>query len=273
MRFLVLHTKTVGWNGNFPMVEVRVKDKTTKETTTTTITVRKLVGDGDGNSKLSKNPDGLLITTCGLSMLPARTGKQGVNLCGDETAGCLATCLAFQGRAAMWSAITIGRAARTHCFTHHLEWFVDRLDTELTAREAKLADGETLACRLNMFTDIRWEKLCPGLLERHPNVTFYDYSKHVDRGHGWILPNYHLSISHSEKRSDADNSAILHEGGNVVVVFDRHVPEFWNGYPVVDGDRNDFRFLDPPGTVVGLKLKAFSSSVRESSRRHEFVQA
>jgi hypothetical protein len=47
----------------------------------------------------------------------------------------------------------------------------------------------------------------------------------------------------------------LRAGGNVAVVFRGGLPETWNGYPVIDGDVTDVRYLDPRGVVVGLKAK------------------
>lgn len=41
---------------------------------------------------------------------------------------------------------------------------------------------------------------------------------------------------------------------NVAAVFHK-LPETWLGYPVMDGDDSDLRFLDPKGHIVGLKSK------------------
>jgi hypothetical protein len=43
-------------------------------------------------------------------------------------------------------------------------------------------------------------------------------------------------------------------GGNVAVVFDK-LPSTWKGYPVINGDESDLRFLDPKNVIVGLKAK------------------
>ena len=39
------------------------------------------------------------------------------------------------------------------------------------------------------------------------------------------------------------------------MVFWPELAETWNGYPVIDGDRHDARFLDPQGCVIGLRAK------------------
>ena len=41
----------------------------------------------------------------------------------------------------------------------------------------------------------------------------------------------------------------------MAVVFCETLPKTWNGFQVIDGDKHDARFLDEPGTVVGLLAK------------------
>jgi hypothetical protein len=54
-------------------------------------------------------------------------------------------------------------------------------------------------------------------------------------------------------------AALLKEGKNVAVVFStkkgENLPETWKGYNVVDGDKDDLRFLDPSNSIVGLRSK------------------
>ena len=38
------------------------------------------------------------------------------------------------------------------------------------------------------------------------------------------------------------------------MVFD-NVPETFRGFQVINGDDTDLRFLDKPGTIIGLKAK------------------
>jgi hypothetical protein len=40
----------------------------------------------------------------------------------------------------------------------------------------------------------------------------------------------------------------------VAAVF-KDVPDTWQGFPVINGDESDLRFLDPSGVIVGLKAK------------------
>ena len=41
---------------------------------------------------------------------------------------------------------------------------------------------------------------------------------------------------------------------NLAVVFDE-IPSMWQGMPVISGDEDDLRFLDPRGVWVGLRGK------------------
>jgi hypothetical protein len=83
-----------------------------------------------------------------------------------------------------------------------------------------------------------------------------DYTKDVSRVLAPTRPrNYHLTLSRSEV-NEADCRKALAAGHNVTVVFRRppYPTTFW-GYPVIDGDRNDLRFLDPAPCIVALRAK------------------
>ena len=50
------------------------------------------------------------------------------------------------------------------------------------------------------------------------------------------------------------------------------LPEQWNGFPVVDGDLTDLRYLDPKGGhVIGLRLKAHSHEERNKAIESGFA--
>jgi hypothetical protein len=53
------------------------------------------------------------------------------------------------------------------------------------------------------------------------------------------------------------------------VPFYRERPATFLGYPVIDGDANDLRFLDPKGVIVALKFKV----PRQPNRRGFPVKA
>jgi hypothetical protein len=94
----------------------------------------------------------------------------------------------------------------------------------------------------------------------HPTVQFYDYTK-LPKPHLRVRPNYAITFSHTGYNI-ADCLSALSNGVNVAVAFaikkGQPLPETWNGYPVVDGDTHDLRFLDGRAVVVGLRGKGTS---------------
>jgi hypothetical protein len=111
--------------------------------------------------------------------------------------------------------------------------------------------------RLNGTSDLGWEGIARELMQKYPDVQFYDYTKVLGRMlrflEGKFPSNYHLTFSKSES-NDADVLQVLQNGGNVAVVF-KNMPVQYNGYNVVDGDASDLRFLDSTNVIVGLKAK------------------
>ena len=69
--------------------------------------------------------------------------------------------------------------------------------------------------------------------------------------------NYHLTFSVDANRSDKAID-VLKRGGNVAAVFWPELPETWWGFPVINGDTHDARFLDPAGIIIGLLAKGFA---------------
>ena len=128
-------------------------------------------------------------------------------------------------------------------------------DIEAAIRKADRM-GMTPVFRLNGTSDIRWEKVSvPGfrnIMERFPNVQFYDYTKLTNRRD--LPPNYHLTFSRSETNEIDALRMLTEQGMNVAVVFDT-LPEKWAGVKVIDGTETDLRFLDERGVIVGLVAK------------------
>ena len=77
------------------------------------------------------------------------------------------------------------------------------------------------------------------------------------KGEAKFPSNYHLTFSCSE-HNEEKCKIVLAMGGNVAVVFRNQLPETWNGYKVVNGDKSDLRFLDNQGVVVGLIEKGLA---------------
>jgi hypothetical protein len=164
-----------------------------------------------------------------------------------------------QGHGRLDPGIAAARIARAVAFKEHRDWFAASLVYELDriTRRAD-AEGYRVAVRLNVVSDVMWERELPSLFWLFRDVQFYDYTKHAKRVFrflgGELPPNYSLTFSLSED-SEADARTVLEGGGNVAVVFRGVLPKDWFGFPVLDGDETDMRFLDPPGVVVGLRAK------------------
>jgi hypothetical protein len=143
---------------------------------------------------------------------------------------------------------------RTEWLAEHPVAFISLLHGEIAKAHAK--HGEALAVRLNVFSDIPWERVAPVLFDTHPQVQFYDYTKWPDRT---TPANYHLTQSASEHTSEAQIQAWAASGRNVAVAVklrrSEPVPDSWLGLPVVDGDHSDARYVDEPGSLVLLRAK------------------
>jgi hypothetical protein len=159
----------------------------------------------------------------------------------------------------MTTSIT-ARLAKTVLFHSDLDVFLKALKREI-ASEDRLARaaGTYAAIRLNNLSDYDWSAFFD--MGDFPRVRFYDYTKSQTRYKryrtGFLPKNYHLTYSVDERPLTAEFAEkVLRLGGNVAVVFAQGgLPTSWQGYPVLDGDLHDGRFLDGPGTVCGLVAK------------------
>lgn len=115
-----------------------------------------------------------------------------------------------------------------------------------------------------------------NLMEVFKHVQWYDYSKSPSRVMQYLRSkqnktsnwpsNYHMTFSLAEGNREMAKK-ILAAGGNVAIVFNVEntvgkygkkgpLPKTWAGFPVFDADKHDYRFLDEPGHVSGLRAKA-----------------
>jgi len=237
----------------------------------TTRVVRKLLADGDSNTKLAKNERFAerKIITRGLSLSPHKSAGVG-NMCPNASDGCIETCLDHQGRAAVFRAIGEARKAKTLALLHARDWFVQKLDAELRSAERKAErENAELHARLNMFSDWRWEKTMQ--LSAY-NAKFYDYTKNEERA-GQLAENYWVTFSRAEN-NDAACERVLARGCNVAIVFADNVPQTYKGRRVLNGDLSDLRWYDErssEGHWIGLYLKAFSNAERQKAIRSGFA--
>lgn len=194
-----------------------------------------------------------------------------MNVCPHATPGCAATCLFTAGRG-VFNYVREARIKRTRAFQSNPKFFVDALVKDITSLVRKAKRRKLIpVVRLNGTSDLPWEIIKGSngrtLMEMFPGVQFYDYTKIYERivrfadcNDTEFPVNYHLTFSRSEK--NFERSEFILEPptwSNVAVVFavkrGQALPKHWGGYPVLDGDVNDLRFLDPKGYIVGLRAK------------------
>ena len=228
----------------------------------------KLIGVGS-NAKTIKG-DGSEYETAILYMTPYKVAVDGktFNSCAmAEQASCIDGCLNTAGRAGIiktgetTNTIQLARLRKAQWFYRDRVGFMSQLVQDIAKHEKSCKKrGITPCVRLNGTTDIRWELIkCDNgqsIFEVFPDVQFYDYTKIANRK--VKAKNYHLTWSYSGASSDYAKlmDKALSNGQNVAVVFrNKSLPKHFNGVSVINGDKDDMRFLDPTGVVVGLYAK------------------
>ena len=214
---------------------------------------------GVGNNAKTIKGDGSEYMTAIKYMQPYKTVFRGKvhNLCAmADKAGCAEPCLRWAGRGQM-SSVQRGRERKTMFYLSDRIGFMDTLINDITVFRRRHIKKNIQPCvRLNGTSDIQYEK--SGIMEQFPDVQFYDYTKIVKRAYAKLPDNYHLTLSYSEADMDYADSvhqAVLDTGVNMAVVFRDKLPDTFRGLRVIDGDKDDLRFLDPKGVVVGLIAK------------------
>lgn len=208
--------------------------------------------------------------------------ESGRNLCPRATPECAAACLGHNSGLLVTTSSERARLWKTTLRLGAPHMFFALLRREIAAHERKARKlGMTPVVRLDGSSDVGdATRIAPDF----PGVKFYDYTKAPARAAKWAtspaLPNYDVTFSYSG-RNESDAIAVLASGGRVAVVFDvapkrgkfkgGALPASWNGYPVVDGDETDLRFLDPGACVVGLRFKAASDRAGHLKKAGPFV--
>src|SRR5258707_1225056 len=122
--------------------------------------------------------------------------------------------------------------------------------------------GLPLVTWLNVTRDVPWEREHPELFRgEFENVQFLDYTGDFSRLEDPRRPpNYHLTlVLNDENRREC--RLALELGHNVAALFPGGtLPKTYLDVPVVDGSAHPYRFLDPPGVVVGMLPRPESSA-------------
>ena len=173
---------------------------------------------------------------------------------GAKAAGCMDGCISNSGRALIFSSVNKSRQAKADFYEQDQALFIETLKRELSNFD-KLCrkQGVQGVVRLNVFSDIQWEK--HGIPQAFPNLFFYDYTKLAARL-GKTPENYKLMFSYSGRSQYAKQVAIaLKTDVPMVVVFRGPMPEYFLDRPVVNGDASDLDNVFAGRVVIGLKEK------------------
>ena len=157
------------------------------------------------------------------------------------------------------------RYLKTVLFYVNRNYFNAWLHDEIAAYSAK--HGDMLMVRLNGTSDIN-PKLFGNPMEAFPNVSFYDYTKVLNRtAIADQYENYHLTYSYSGT-NDAEADEAMNRGYNVSFVLDGPMPLRFKKRKVFTMDDTDLRPLDEERGAFGyLKLKGTINGIRN----REFV--
>lgn len=203
------------------------------------------------------------VMTYGVYLAPGNLS--GYQVCPNSD-NCCKYCLNGSGRSKIelltytgGGPIQKSRIKKTKLFFEDRPAFMQLLIYEINQAIKKAAvSGMTLAIRLNCTSDISPEEFNLGgknIFQLFPDIQFYDYTKVFH--HATLLEkygNYDLTFSF-DGENWTDREEMLKKGYRVAVVFEDAIPEKFRGYPVIDANDYDARFLDAGGIICGLTYK------------------
>lgn len=177
-------------------------------------------------------------------------------VCPWATEGCRTHCLIDTGRLPMHRA---AQRRRLQLMRTAPGVFWEILRKEVKGFGSR--HSTPVGIRLNGTSDFDWEadpRFQELVAAEGDRVHFYDYTKN----HAKLLKrpvhkqtSYHLTASYHEFMTEQTVDALISRGYNVAFVYRGRMPESFMGWPVVDGDETDARWLDPVGVAVALKAK------------------
>jgi hypothetical protein len=164
------------------------------------------------------------------------------------------------------SRIDQSRIKKTRLFYNDRPTFMRLVIHEIRRWQKKAQEkGMGFSVRLNGTSDLSPELFIDpetglNLLQLFPEVQFYDYTKVYKRValmHKYA--NYDLTFSYNGYNWD-ECDKFLNEGGKVAVVFlDEKLPKSYHGFPIVDANDYDMRYLDPAKSIMGLHYHRVAS--------------
>ena len=193
------------------------------------------------------------------------------------------------------ASVQRARIDKTVFFMTRREQFLQQLFEEIEKTHAKAQrEGAQDYYRLGCNDSFGWWRF--GIVQRLAGCSFYDYYplialyRSILEGNpltDQIPANMRICWSRKETNTEDQVRTILGFGQNVAVVFHngsegetgycgrgaykQRLPESYLGFPVIDGDESDIRFLDPQGGyVVGLRLKSRTQAQRDFMIKRNF---
>jgi hypothetical protein len=179
-------------------------------------------------------------------------------------ARCDTACLVSAGRG-NFNSVKKARHNKTDLYQNNRQLFFSALIHEIQKLQIKY--GDSLAVRLNGTSDIQYENYrvrhdgvtYQNIFELFPDVQFYDYTKRIKRVTKDLPDNYDLTLSYSGANQTYANNVLSYGerfSTRIAVVFkSKHLPKTFKGFPVINGDETDLRFLDDKNVIVGLYAK------------------
>jgi len=225
------------------------------------------LGSVASSSKIAK---GLKYNEATFILYLAPANQSGYEVCPMRTEGCTAACLHESGHNRIdtkLNRINNARIKKTRLFFEQKEFFMGWIIAEIQSAKKKAEkNGQRFSVRLNGTSDIEFNQFKfegKPIYELMPEVQFYDYTKVYKRMRRYDeIPNYDLTFSFSGENETETVSTLITGAGRVAVVFEGpELPTSWKGFPVVDGDAYDMRYLDPKGVVVGLRFKKVRNKI------------
>ncbi len=219
-------------------------------------TPKNLLSKGSTNAKTAKNE----LSTFILYLAPYNQNSKKINICPKASKGCAASCLFSAGRGAFSNVIN-SRTNKTEYFLANKSLFIKQLANEIIRETNKAKKNNTkIAFRLNGTSDLdfvhllkKYASLDIEVLKE--NAIFYDYTKILGKVKKYINhPNYVVTFSRAEDNHKETLEA-LNIGSNASVVFSDNLPEYWNGFKVIDGDTSDLLMIYNKNVILGLKAK------------------
>jgi hypothetical protein len=195
------------------------------------------------------------FVVAGVYLSPHRKAGFKLNLCAMALS-CHKTCIDDTGNMSFHSESRVRRTLALYAYPS--EWIASLVMEIRVLAFRCLMLGKKLWIYLNGTSDIRWEKILDlaGLVNEIQGLAgFYDYSK-FPYSHRQTSDQYRLCYSYDEGKHAQDRALeyLRNDQAVAIVVSPKDYKKYKDDPRFVDGEKNDFRFLDG-GSIVLLRAK------------------